>query len=342
MTGPTARRVKAALRLARPAAGALVLGACSRRAPSTLDPHGSAAARINGVWWLMFALAVAVFVVVGGLLLVGAFRRPRGEGDPAAAGRDGPSDTTWILAGGVIIPTLILLVLAVDTVRTTRALRAAAHAGVEHIEVVGNDWWWEVRYPREAVLTANEVHIPLGRPIEIGLTTKDVIHSFWVPQLAGKLDTIPGQRNVLRFKATRVGTYRGECLQYCGVQHANMGFLVVVQSPADFATWAADNAQPPPTPSDPLVAEGEQVFTNQPCAGCHTIRGTSATGTRGPDLTHFGSRLAIGANTVPNTAANLGAWVSNSQDVKPGNLMPPIPLSGEELRAVVAYLEGQR
>jgi cytochrome c oxidase subunit 2 len=332
MSGRPSPRRRAAVAAS---AAALGLGACSRRSPSTLDPHGSAAARINGVWWLMFALAVGVFVVVGGLLLVGSLRRPRGSSD-------GPSDTSWILAGGVVVPTLILLVLAVDTVRTTRALRASAHSGVEHVEVVGHEWWWEVRYPRENVVTANEVHLPVGRPVEIGLTTADVIHSFWVPQLAGKLDTIPGQHNTLRFTANRTGTYRGECLQYCGVQHANMNLVVVVQPAADFATWAAANAQPAPTPSDPLAAEGEQVFTNQPCAGCHAVRGTSAVGTKGPDLTHFGSRLTIGANTEPNTPENLGTWISNSQDIKPGNLMPPIPLSGEELRAVIAYLEGQR
>ena len=316
-------------------AAAVLLGACSRRSPSTLDPHGSAAARINGVWWLLFALAVAVFVVVGALMLVGALRRPR-------AGGDGPSDMAWIVAGGVVVPTVILLVLAVDTVRTTRALRASARSGVEHIEVVGHEWWWEVRYPHEGVLTADEVHIPVGRPIEVGLTTSDVIHSFWVPQLAQKVDTIPGQRNTLRFTATRAGTYRGECLQYCGVQHTNMNFVVVAQPPADFSTWAADNAQPPPTPTDATAAEGEQVFTNTPCAGCHTIRGTSALGTKGPDLTHFGSRLTIGSDTVPNTPDNLGTWIIDSQSLKPGNLMPPIPLSGEELRAVVAYLEGQK
>ena len=316
--------------IAAAAAGAASssLGACSRHSPSTLDPHGSAAARINGVWWLLFALAVAVFVVVGALLLVGALRRPR-------RGADGPSDTVWILAGGVLVPTVILMVLAVDTISTTRALRASAHAGVEHVEVIGREWWWEVRYPQEGVVTADEVHIPLGRPIEIGLTTGDVIHSFWVPQLAQKIDTIPGQRNTLRFTATRAGTYRGECLQFCGIQHANMNFLVVVQSPADFATWA-------PTPTDPGAAEGEQVFTTESCAGCHTVRGTSAAGTKGPDLTHFGTRLTIGADTVPNTPDTLGRWISDSQSFKPGNLMPPIPLSGEELRSVVAYLEGQR
>ena len=165
-----------------------------------------------------------------------------------------------------------------------------------------------------------------------------MIHSFWVPQLGGKVDLIPGQHNVWRFKATKEGTFRGECAEYCGLEHAKMNFLVVAQSPASFDTWALRHRQPQSEPTSQLAANGQVVFMRAPCAGCHTIRGTTANGTIGPDLSDIGSRLTLGANTVPNTEGYLGGWIVNSQTIKPGNLMPPIPLSSNDLQALIAYL----
>ena len=333
----TARRRLAAIVVTAAVCG--LLAGCQSGAPSQLDPHGSSAEHINGDWWLMFWLAAGVFVVVGGLLLYGAFRRPS---EDEHRGRTGFNEHKFIAVGGVLIPTLILGVLAVDTVRTTRLLDVASRPDEEQVEVVGYQYWWGVSYPKEGVVTANEIHIPVDRPIDVGLTSADVIHTFWVPQLAGKLDMIPGQHNELRFTAHRVGVYRGECSQFCGLQHAHMDFLVFVDTPADFAAWVAHNATSAPTPTDPEQLLGEQVFTREACAGCHTIRGTSAAGIRAPDLTHFGSRTTIGAGTVPNTAGNLGGWISNSQTIKPGDLMPPITLEPGELNALIAYLEGQK
>ena len=313
----------------------LALVACSTtdRTPSITDPKGSEAHTIAGVWWLMCGLAAAVYIVVAGFILVAAFRGRRTE-----RGRhSGARDSTFIWVGGIIVPALILLVLGATTVHATDTLRKPEKDPL-HIEVVGKRWWWSVSYPDYGFTTANEVHVPVGRPLEIGLDSDNVIHSFWVPQLGGKVDMIPGQHNIWRGRATKEGTFRGECAEYCGLEHAKMNFLVVAQSAASFDTWALRHQHPPSEPASQLAANGQVVFMREPCAGCHTIRGTTASGTIGPDLTDIGSRLALGANTVPNTDAYLSGWIVNSQTIKPGNLMPPIPLSASDLQALVAYL----
>jgi cytochrome c oxidase subunit 2 len=207
------------------------------------------------------------------------------------------------------------------------------------VEVVGEQWWWRVTYPDQNIETANEIRLPVGRPIEIGLDSDNVIHSFWVPQLAGKVDTIPGQHNTLRFTITKAGTYRGQCAEYCGLQHANMALLVIALPADEFDRWALQHSQAPSGPTSELQERGQLAFTSLPCAGCHTIRGTSATGTKGPDLTDFGERQSIGAETVPNNTGNLAGWIVNSQSIKPGNQMPPISVGSGELQALIAYLQ---
>jgi cytochrome c oxidase subunit 2 len=183
------------------------------------------------------------------------------------------------------------------------------------------------------------LHLPVGRPVEIGLSSDNVIHSFWVPQLAGKVDMIPGQHNWLRFTPTSVGVYRGECAEFCGIQHARMDFLVVVQTEAEFDAWTARRQLIPSAPDGEAAAHGELVFMREPCAGCHTIRGTQAVGTLGPDLSDIGARLALGAATVPNSPGYLAGWISNAQSIKPGALMPPMSLSASDLQDLVTYLE---
>jgi cytochrome c oxidase subunit 2 len=289
------------------------------KAPSVLDPRGPEAHRIAGIWWLMFGMAAAVYAVVGKDSRI--------------------SERAFIWIGGIIVPTAILGVLAVVTVQGTTHLRRPERNALR-IEVVGKRWWWEVHSPTLHFTTANEIHIPVGRQIEIGLDSDNIIHSFWVPQLAGKLDTIPGQRNVLRLEADKAGTYRGICAEYCGTQHARMQFLVIADSTATFDRWVARRQRPPAPPEDDLAAAGQLAFMRSTCVGCHTINGTQADGTLGPDLTDFGARRWIGSVTVPNTANNLAAWITDSQAIKPGNLMPPVSLSPDELRAIVAYLEG--
>ena len=303
--------------------------------PSILDPHGPEAHRLAGVWWLMFTMAVVVYVVVAGFILVGVLRGRRSDGGRASRISEG----AFIWVGGIIVPSAILLVLAVVTVQATTKVRRPERNPLP-IEVIGRQWWWEVRYPTLGISTANEIHVPAGRQIQMGLDASDVIHSFWVPQLAGKVDAIPGQHNLLRFTADTPGVYRGQCAECCGVQHARMAMIVVADTPATFERWAARRQTTPSPPDGDEQARGQLVFMSHPCAGCHTIKGTEANGTRGPDLTDIGSRRWLGAITVPNTANFLEAWITAPATIKPGVLMPPTQLPPDQLKALVAYLEG--
>jgi cytochrome c oxidase subunit 2 len=326
-------------RLALLATAALVVTACGNSSsPSALDTEGPAARRIAGVWWLMFGLASVVYLIVAGFIIVAALRG-RNAGPEGKTSRI--SDNAFIVGGGLIVPVVILALLAVVTVKTTDALSSPS-ANALRVEVEGFRWWWGVRYPEARVTTANEIRIPVGRPVALELITEDVIHSVWVPQLAGKMDMIPGQRNVLRIQADKPGVYRGQCAEYCGLQHAKMALLVIAEPAPDFQRWIERQRRPRGGPTSERLAFGQLVFERSACAGCHTIQGTSATGTAGPDLSDFGGRQTIGALAVPNNRGNLAGWIADSQSIKPGNLMPPVQLSSEELLAVVEYLESQR
>ncbi len=317
----------------------VVLPACSGDSPSILDHHGPEARHVAGVWWLMFVLASAVYVVVAGLVVIAILKgRRRTSAAGPASSADERGDSAFIWFGGIVAPVLILAVLVVVTVNTTKDLRKA-EADELVVEVTAKRWWWDVRYPDAGVATAAEIHIPVGRPIDVVLRSDNVIHSFWVPQLAGKVDAIPGQTNHLRFQAEEAGTYLGACAEYCGLQHARMGFIVIADSPADFDRWLARRTGAGTGPTSEQAAAGQRVFMRETCAGCHTIRRTEATGDVGPDLSDFGSRQWIGSITVENTPANLATWISDSQTMKPGNLMPPISLDPDELTALVTYLE---
>jgi cytochrome c oxidase subunit 2 len=312
------------------------LAACGRGSPSTVRTSGTNADTIASTWWLMFGLAVVVYVVVASFILV-AVVRGRRRGSPL---RSRISESAFVWIGGIIVPAIILIVLGVVTVTTGRALRAADRRPLV-IDVVGKQWWWAATYPRQGVITANEIHLPVGEPIEVRLSSDNVIHSFWVPELAGKVDTIPGQVNVLRFTAEKTGTYLGVCAEFCGLQHANMRFQVVAESPGDFARWAAQESRPAVEPATEAQAQGELAFVRASCAGCHTIRGTPALGTLGPDLTHLASRRTLGAITIENTPGNLARWIQHAAAFKPGVLMPPGFLSSAQLQAILAYLESR-
>jgi cytochrome c oxidase subunit 2 len=300
---------------------------------SLVDAKGSEADRVAGVWWLMFGLATAVYVVVAGCIVYAATRGRR---------RRAPSrlhDNWFIWIGGVIVPFFILAVLAVVTVDATSALRTSS-PGELRIDVVGKLWWWEVRYPGRGVVTANEIHLPRGTPVNLHLTSDNVIHSFWVPELAGKMDTIPGQPNNLQFTAEKVGRFPGRCAEFCGLQHAHMGVDVIVETPSDFGRWLARRQRVPLEPASEEAATGQLVFQREACAGCHTIRGTSAQGTLGPDLTDVGSRRLLGAGVIENTAENMQDWIRDSQAFKPGIEMPSFQsLSDRDVAALAAYLE---
>jgi cytochrome c oxidase subunit 2 len=320
------------------AAGAILLGGCAG-APSTLDPRGPEASRVATLWWLMFAVAVVVFVVVTALLLIAVARARRPEAQNDARPHDRRA-LILVLIGGALAPAVVLVIMMAISIGIEQAGAAAAGAD-QTVEVIGHEWWWEVRYPERNIVTANEIHIPVGKRVLVKLTTADVIHSFWVPQLHGKIDLIPGQTNSVWMEAAQAGAYRGECAEYCGLQHAHMDFVVIADTQGDFDAWVAQQQRPAPpiSATNPLLMQGQQAFLGSACVYCHTIRGTNASGTLGPDLTHLASRTTIGAGILPNTRGNLAGWIVNSQVMKPGNHMPPMYLDPDQLQAMLDYLE---
>lgn len=305
--------------------------------PDVLDPASEAARRIADLTWFLFIAGAIVFVAV---MLVLALAIRAGRRAPARAIDDRAGRRLQLMAGG-IIPAAIVVVVFIVTVRAIMGYTTTAESDVTDVEVTGWMWWWEVRYPRLGIVSANEVHIPVGRPVRLTVRSGDVIHSFWVPEIHGKIDLVPGRTNALRLDATRAGRYRGQCAEYCGLQHTRMALHLVAHEPESYAAWTARERAPAPSPADTLAIAGARVF-QVACASCHTIRGTLATGARGPDLTHLASRATLGAGTLPNTPENLAAWVADAQRIKPGNAMPSMNLQPAELRAVVAYLERLR
>lgn len=308
-----------------------LLAACSDDAPSVLSPNGDEAHRLAGVSWLLFGLGALVYVVVAGLVVAALTRGRRAERPSRwPAGR-------WIVVGGIAVPAVVLALLAVVTVDATADLRRAADDELV-IEVVGKRWWWEVRYPDAGVVTANEVHVPVGEPVRIDLVSDNISHSFWVPELAGKVDLVPGQPNQLRVTADGPGEHLGMCAEYCGIQHANMRFLVVAEPRADFDRWLDEQAADAAEPSGARATRGRDLVVSSSCGGCHTVRGTTATGRLGPDLTHVASRARLGAGVADADRAGFLEWVGDPHDPKPGVLMPDVPLTDDQLDAVVAYL----
>jgi len=305
------------------------------RRPSTFETAGPQAAHLASLGWTMTVMGTVVFVVVMALLLLPLYRKRHAERI------DRPplpvNERTWILYAGMVVPAVILAGVFLLTLTVYRKTAPASPAFT--IEVIGHQWWWEVRYPNQHVLTANEIHLPVGKPVRIVLTSDDVIHSFWVPNLAGKTDAIPGVTNTAWLQADSAGTWRGTCAEYCGVQHAHMALSVVAEADGDLSRWLANERALSVVPADSAVLEGEHAFLTKQCVYCHTVRGTQATGRVGPDLTHLASRLTLASGTLPNTRGNLAAWLVSPDRLKPGTKMPAVPLDGAELQAIVAYLE---
>jgi cytochrome c oxidase subunit II len=297
---------------------------------SMLEPGSAAAALIHELGLWLYAGAALVLLLVVALTLYGAFSAPRRV-----------SEKLWLLGGGIVFPSVVLLALLAYAIHVGHSLSGPPSRTAD-IEVVGKQWWWDVRYALGGGQTvlANELRIPVGKPVEIALASEDVIHSFWVPALAGKVDMIPGRANRIVLEARAPGVYRGQCAEFCGAQHSWMAFYVVALPEAEYRAWLARQAAPAAEPADPFLARGRAAFLREACAACHTIRGTAAAGKQGPDLTHVGGRLSIGAGVLGNGPAALGAWIADPQHVKPGNLMPATKtLAGEELRALAAWLE---
>jgi cytochrome c oxidase subunit 2 len=322
-------------------AAAICIGGCASSSPSMLDPRSPEARRIAGLWWLLAGLGAGVYAIVTIAVVaavVGRRREPTTEVSTDAA--PGRHDLRFIVVGGLVLPALVLTVAGVATVRTTNALLPPR--GVVHVDVRAEDWWWRLSYPDDDVVTANEIHVPVGRPVELTLTSDNVIHSVWVPQLNGKTDVIPGQVNRMSFTAERAGAYRGQCAEFCGIEHTRMAFIVIAESPSAFERWLAQNRAPAAEPTDAPARAGRDVLETTSCAGCHTVAGTKAAGTLGPDLTHVGSRRSLAADTLPNTAAGMRRWLAATQTVKPGALMPQLDLTDSQLNSLVAYLESLR
>jgi len=308
---------------------------------SSVHPASHASQEISHLWWVMMIAGWIGFALIVFLLTLGWWRRnrpnlPFGGGDRAA--------TAWIVGLGVGVPIVLLSALFVWADVFVINSTAAPKQGSTKltVEIVGHDWWWEARYPGSGVVTANEIHIPVGIRVAAVVTTADVIHSFWVPELNRKIDMIPGRRSEILLDAEHEGVFRGQCAEFCGLQHAHMSFLVYADPPARLEAWLAGQKRPAAAPANALARRGRHEFLAESCADCHAIRGTSADGEVGPDLTHLASRSTLAANTIPNTPSELSGWIRDPQHVKPGNRMPALGLSPDELKAVVAYLETLR
>jgi cytochrome c oxidase subunit 2 len=310
-----------------------------------LAPAGPQAAHIAWLWWFTMIVCGVVFVAVLVALAIALRRAPR-----APAGT--PADISSLhgteprlrrsVIGAIALSILGLAALLVASVATDRALARLPLGGALGIEVVANQWWWDVRYqdadPERAFATANELHIPVGRPVLLTLKSNDVIHSFWVPNLHGKKDLIPGRTSTLQLQADAPGTYRGQCAEFCGAQHAFMAFFVVAEAPEAFERWAEAQRRPAAEPRDAQQARGREIFLSGSCMLCHAIQGTGANARKGPDLTHVASRATLAAGRLPNDAQNLQAWIADPQRFKPGVNMPAHKLPGEQLQALTAYL----
>lgn len=307
---------------------------------SALDPAGPQAGRIDALWHFLWIVAALVLLAVVAALLYAALRRRPSSLPAHATGR-----ARTAVTGAVGVTVLILLVFLGINFGTGRALTVPPEDALL-VRITGKQWWWEITYPgnppSHQVTTANELNVPVGVPVVVELTSSDVIHSFWPPNLVGKRDLIPGETASLWFQADSAGVYRAQCAEYCGHQHAKMAMLVVAQPRDSFEQWLARQRDSARTPSDSLAARGQEVFLATSCVMCHSVRGTPAGSRIGPDLTHLASRRTIAAGTLPNTRGNLAGWILDPQRIKPGSRMPSNQLSPDDLHALLAYLESLR
>ncbi|MCK8787505.1 c-type cytochrome [Roseomonas sp. NAR14] len=317
----------------------LLLAACEGT-QSAFAPHGIQAERIATLGWVLFAVCGAVLALVLGLAAI-ALRGP-GRWRAALAGR------RTVLLGGIAFPVVALALLLAYGLGVSRALVLPLAPGEAplRIEVIGRQYWWEVRYPDagEGAVTANELRLPVGREVELHVSSGDVIHSIWIPALHGKIDMIPGRVNRQRLRADRPGRLRGQCTEFCGTQHALMAFDVVAEEPAAFEAWLARQRAAVPEPATPALARGRQVFGEAGCGACHAVRGTGWNARLAPDLSRVGSRLTLGAGALANDRGAMAGWIAGAQDIKPGNFMPSYAraLAGADLVAVAGWLESLR
>jgi cytochrome c oxidase subunit II len=295
---------------------------------NSLEPHSPQAGSIATLWWIMLGVSTFGLAVVVGLLVASWVKR-------GTTGRERPATITVVVLG-IVTPILVIAALfAYSDIFLIRGTSAPSPTSLVakralKITVVGHQFWWEARYPNGNVVTANEIHIPVRTPVVVSVTSDDVIHSFWVPELNRKMDLEPGRTNQVEIYASKVGRYRGQCAEFCGLQHAHMAFWVFADPPAVFARWLSREQRP--------ATQTSQLFLDK-CSNCHRIQGTPATAKVGPDLTHVGSRTTIAAGTIPNTLADMEQWIAHPQEVKPGNLMPDLDLTDGQVHELATYLE---
>jgi cytochrome c oxidase subunit 2 len=308
-----------------------------------LEPASPNAATIRSIFFVVSLISLAIFVIVVTLIVTSLVRfRSTGDSLPKQAFGSHVAEIFWTLP-----PLLIVLSLGVASARIIYSISSVpslqlSPTSAADIVVIGHQWWWEVRYPRAGAVTANEIHVPIGKKLCVQVDSADVIHSFWMPQLGPKIDMVPGQHNYLWLEADQAGTYDGACSEFCGDQHAWMRFIVVAEPDAQYQAWLAEQARPAEMPENTLALAGRSFVVSQTCLNCHEIRGTNNGVAAGPDLTHVASRRQLGAGVLENTPETLDRWLKNPQQFKPGCMMPNFTMNEEELRQVSAYLESLR
>ncbi|HEV7512026.1 MAG TPA: cytochrome c oxidase subunit II [Candidatus Acidoferrum sp.] len=311
-----------------------------------LHPASPQAGGIEWLYWAIFWILFGVFV-----LMIAAFTRAGAKTIVVAShplpilekDEEGDHRAGWVVGSAIAIAVITLFAILVLSVVTGKRVEGLTSKNPVTIQITGHQWWWEVTYPNsqpdQTVTTANEIHVPVGFPVVVLTNSQDVIHSFWAPNITGKRDLLPGYSSAFWFQIDRAGIYHGQCAEFCGLQHAHMGFSIVAQSVNEFQAWQQQQLKPASEPSTSEVIRGREVFLTHACVMCHTIRGTDAGSRLGPDLTHLASRNMIAAETLPNTAGALAGWVVDPQRIKPGTQMSPNPLSPDDLQAVVEYLQ---
>ena len=326
--------------------GCVALAGCGgARNQSALAPEGPVAGEVASLWWFALAVATAVYLATVGALAWAAWRARRraARGEATDPARDHRRMTVAVSVGGALT-VVILLGFFVRDLAAARALRIPVTRDHVKIRVTGHQWWWSIEYPHpdpsQRVTDANELHVPTGIPVLVEVTSHDVIHSLWAPNLAGKKDLIPRYVDTLWFQVDRPGVYGAQCAEFCGHQHAKMALPVVAHAPRDYAGWLARARRPAAEPSDSMARRGREIFLSGPCALCHAITGTPAGSRVGPELTHLASRRTLAAGTLPNGKGNLAAWILDPQRIKPGTAMPATALPPADLEALLAYLGG--
>jgi cytochrome c oxidase subunit II len=329
--------MKPSFKLITMVACALLLTGCGGN-QSALDVHGASAVHLKHLIVGIVAVCSAIWMIV---MIVLIWALSRSKADWPRPNPEGERRLTTAVTAAVGMTVIIITGLTIASFTTTRAL-SEAEPGDLTIRINGQQWWWQITYidpdPARSFDTANEIHVPVGRNVRLQLEAGDVIHSFWVPSLAGKQDLIPGRVNELTIRADRAGVYRGQCAEFCGLQHSHMAVLVIAESAADYEDWMSAQRQQAAASSNQEAEAGKAVFMSKPCASCHTVRGTDASGSTGPDLTHVGSRQTIAAGLFDTTRGSLAAWIADPQTLKPGNNMPMVALSSDELRQISAYM----